>query len=831
MGCCDCQDCPCPNPVQFQTGTSWKKDCDKPTVEECCYCASCPSEKPHYDWNPYNLEFQAFEDRCECICDPEQAGKKGYWEYTEQKNNKGVLQKTGRTWIDEGCPANIPDMDGTRCQCVCKIKINPSLCPPESKPTEDPNKCECVCSLTAEECIKRDPSKPFVSEECKCYCNKSAATCPKSNPKFNDSNCSCYCDLIDGQGNHMCSGETPLFDAGNCKCYCDKLPIDCKEGEVLKDCECVPCDNKCPGCQKLDKDCNCVGCEDCNKTEYTLADGVTKICCKNADPKNIFNPGETPCGDKCYNKDCPFGQYFEEQVCACLCKDKDAVLCNGKCLSCKSPKVPDLANCRCVDGCEDTECLGCKFPIKKADGTCECYGCADCSTKPLPDGQGGVICCERGRVFCGGNCLLPCPAGRVMDQNCNCSCPEGTELCGGKCVPRCTGGKIRMPEPNCDCRCDPSIRPRLELCKGQCRRPCLPGQIRDDECNCRCPEGERLCEDEQGKRCIPICPSINHRLKGCECVCQEGLEACGDKCYQRCAFDSPRDQQTCKCLCPEGFSACDDDLNGRCIKCKEDEVFNPVYCDCGCAPGEARCEATGKCIPECPFGKVFDNECKCVCAPRTYLCDNGFCHSAVCPEGEKFNSKECRCTCIVGEPGCCQSNSGLPVVLCNGECYNPTCPDDGMVFDYAICKCTCGRGQERCNGLCVDGKCKEQGKIRNPKTCQCCTPGEEGCCEEGQIECRGYCAGPCGELEVLHEYDCECVCDNTKADIIDGECIRRCAEGMVRCQKECYAPCPEGLARRESDCQCIEVGTTPTPTPTETEYIQALSDLNIELLP
>ena len=322
MSCC-CPDCPCPK--ANQTGSGWRKGNCSTGVggqsEPCCMCdPDIKPTTPHLDtFSPWDESLQTNLIPCGAVCDPEQAGQEGEWEYTygttDGVEDKGKI--TGRSWTGS-CPPGKPD--SPECDCQCNIKVN-NTCEGDEIPDPDPEVCGCICGLTEDDC---PPNLPSVDDEnCECVCD--VADCA-AGEVFNSDICECECPYDTGEAE--CTSPTPHRDPDACGCIC-LPPIDCGpacNGLTFDSsiCSCAPCASvrpPCPEGEQMDDCCNCVkGCKK-GQTEFETAEGDL-ICC---------DPGFSECGGACVDTNCKRSQDFDWSACSCVCREPYTATCDGMC--------------------------------------------------------------------------------------------------------------------------------------------------------------------------------------------------------------------------------------------------------------------------------------------------------------------------------------------------------------------------------------------------------------------------------------------------------------------------------------------------------------------
>jgi hypothetical protein len=199
---------------------------------------------------------------------------------------------------------------------------------------------------------------------------------------------------------------------------------------------------------------------------YMCGFGATLACygvcdhvvCKDLDPD--CPSGQEKCGTRCY-RDCPSPKKRDPFHCpSCICPP----------ISCSSPFVPDLENCRCK--CRDTFCAAPKTFLDPADCQCKCPP-------------------------------KSCPSPKVLDPNdCQCKCPPGMSCnppkvlnpntCQCEC-PSCNPPKVLNPD-TCECKCPPGISctpPKVlnpNTCRCECQVDCdSPKVLNPSTCTCQCP--------------------------------------------------------------------------------------------------------------------------------------------------------------------------------------------------------------------------------------------------------------------------------------------------------------------------------------------------------
>lgn len=634
--------------------------------------------------------------------------------------------------------------------------------------------------------------------------------------------------------------------------YNEKCIQDCPEGTIVKDNECVSCeDSKCTKCET----------------------GDLSYCVSCLPP--FVNDGNGSCVLVC-----PNGQFVNDLDQCEKCKDKHCNSCSGSnnCVLCE-PEY-NLIGDICVKYCPDG--------YTALNG--ECKACEDSKCKSCnPYDTDVCYYCEEGILF-DDKCVEFCPKGYKVIQNkcvkCDITCSEcnstgcidcksGFNLENGKCVNDCEQGYSLV-----DGECVKCTDDNCSICDGKikCLQCVYPYVLYNNKCVEIefCPDGtfpvNGSCETcvPDCKKCLAnneceVCESPKVLIDGfCVNICPNGTNSVDGKCVEckdkYCAKCHGNNNEVCdECLsgfnhngecvevCPYGNFPCSD--TAKCIPCNE---------NCGLCYDDKKCEYcvkgilyNGQCIEMCPSGYIVENN-KCVkctadcdeCLPsdlsKCTKCKEGellvgtVCVN-YCPPGTfvKIENgrqicKECsvKCKTCYDEDNCieCKGNQYL---MENGTCQD-LCPNGYTMVDNKCVRCTdvncvncdnlnvstcfeCEEGFTLIGDICVkecgDGYYKDEklGKCLpcnfNCNTCfstlDCvsCAPGT-------YVNDKGFCDiclppkqiidGKCTECKAK---DCQ-TCLPGKSQ----EC-KVCETGFVLVDDKCVKFCPDGYTKIGNKCE------------------------------
>lgn len=597
-------------------------------------------------------------------------------------------------------------------QCVSRTCSNPDTM------VFDESSCKCVCKS-----VTLSTGKPrYVQCAGEDSCRDVASCNGNSNQNFNTVSCSCNCGNAAkpqqcGQGNTRCMApcrDGATTDLPNCACNCPTPKVYnyssgscvCPSGNGWKTCT--------PGGLGADDgvtdggtsgglgfnwgtDDAMAAWSDALAANSELGAGPStgvggspggpQVCVQcdggslNQACGCVCPQGKTLCGGACIQ--C-VGGTVNPSTCQCTCSG-GSLLCDNRttCLSCSSPKTPDILGCSCIcpectiqGAVQDPNTCACSCPTgeyqcgskcvpnsrptncnanfgtwDETNCTCQCGA----NSTPVP---GGGCACNSGYVRCGNNCV-PAPTGSTDAGNCNYTCPAGTQACLGACVSttcqipnqafvcsatgpacvcdlQCGAGKGNYFNPatqQCECICSNSNQ---ELLNGICVDKCTGGKIRDVAGSCVCPSGDGKGTCTNGN-CLDCSagPKTVLNLSACSCECSQvncgagktqNLNSCGCECTSGCPTPlstgtaMSQNATTCQCSCLSGKEQCQ---NGCYDPCPQGKSRNSTTCECLC--------------PQCPPAQFPNNDgtCGCHCPVGLYPYNGGCvppnCASGYCP--------------------------------------------------------------------------------------------------------------------------------------------------------------------------------------------------------
>jgi hypothetical protein len=386
-----------------------------------------------------------------------------------------------------------------------------------------------------------------------------------------------------------------------------------------------------------------------------------------------------------------------------------------------------------------------------------CDAAADCQVDRVSGFE--ARCCP-GQQACGGRCVPPCPARKVIPLNdaaCQCVCDPLLAACEPV-----YGGPQRVRDPEtCLCRC-------LTDAEAPCE---VIGAVRDPAtCLCQCLYPFSPCNG----RCVNLQADIKN-CGSCGTECGPDQACCDGVCTtltsdQDCGRCGTNLQPPWKCCVPQGstrgFQAiigsedhcqdCFDECGPPSLGCcPPDQAHATNYCDpgpttqhCGwcdqarsCVGREVCCRTPGAAKPpqfHCADLVTSDKDCgtcgnACAAGRR---CDGGTC---VCLRSQT----PCGRTLPSGPEACC--SGGRASTCCSGRCVNI----DTDPRNCGACGTVCPSGK-----VCVGGACV---------------------CPSGSTTCGVGCCPPAGGPASNRDC-CAGACVDTRTDIAHcGACGQRCA--------------------------------------------------------
>jgi hypothetical protein len=280
-----------------------------------------------------------------------------------------------------------------------------------------------------------------------------------------------------------------------------------------------------------------------------------------------------------------------------------------------------------------------------------------------PDG----VCCEPGKIACGGRCveqcILPMVPDRVNCSGCHCGpnpgCPAGmkwnSETCKCECLPiPCVGGVITPP--SCQCKCPAGQIYCNGLCIDPLTDPTFCGGCPGDTCNPfnqKCCKGTctTLCTDANcrdfgdqmpvGFKCCPGQPPAVMNCTPTRLGTSANCKGCGDSCIggEQCINGA--------CACPPGRDPCPS-VFVRCCS------LGQTCCDGSCVNTNTNKKHCGGCNKPCDRNELCQNG-KCICPPGSIVC-----HGRCC--APPFLACPLQVTNPTAEWHCCRGTE--PVIEC-----------------------------------------------------------------------------------------------------------------------------------------------------------------------
>jgi len=460
-----------------------------------------------------------------------------------------------------------------------------------------------------------------------------------------------------------------------------------------------------------------------------------------------------------------------------------------------------------------------------------CGGCdAACGPNQVCDGAGQCEdACAGDRIVCGGRCVDPDIDGEFCGASGDCSGQLAGTLCAGDDV--CVGGVCQV-----DCAAG------YAKCGGECINPSInrnhcgaTGSCGDAEDGSRCADGDvcsggscmAQCQGEQvecGQGCVDPNNSVLHcgATKGCglaggsagtaceagevcnagscEAECSVGLVKCDGTCIdplterrfcgatascasagEMCTQDQLCEDGSCGALCDPGLIGC----GQRCIDPNTDDEFCGASDDCygdsdgtRCAQNE-RCNGAGVCQQVCAAGLLLcDGNC---IDPTT---DGDFCGASSDCMGQNVG-QQCAMDETCNGSGQCRAVCAPPSVACNRQCIDP---ETDRAFCGASAPCDGNTDGTACapGSACITGLCRIE-------------------CPGGEIDCDGQCIDPsvdpvhCGAQGACDGGDSGSPCGQGLLCDGSGRCQNSCVAGYQRCGDVCVptgqcAPCGNGDA-------------------------------------
>ena len=611
------------------------------------------------------------------------------------------------------------------------VRDVPSTCHPECQggcAGEGPQFCDtCRNYQLAEtfECVSRCPVGTYVDHHmcrpCPPFCRQcdkdQCLSCVEDAVVLTSGECSSSCEPsmylspggqcqpchhscleCNGSTNTSCTLCPPQFirrEDGYCA-----VPPSCQESEYFdsRSLECRPCHESCAECVgKGVKECTAcfVG--------FVLEDGVCTVA-----PSS--------------SKQCPSGQYFDEEGEGCEPCSTDCGKCTDEimCLSCDSGHYlwtervgeSQLEVTTCVDVCPkgfhgdvtSSSCQSCPSYCIECDShdfctsctldfaqpisgqcpqpchegeyfdfqTSHCLSCLpDCLT--CRDSETCLACQSSFYLIGGASCVEVCPEHLVEDEEegiCRSeTCHESCQTCFGEepdqCL-TCRGDGVLM-EHSCVEVCPghtyyDEASSSCRHCHESCRSCAGPSQ---DNC-LACPEGALLSHFS----CVSSCPEGSFVLNETECVsCPANCRECsGPGTCTLCLEGYLREGGECVESCSEGFAAEKDGL--LCKRCPPGckECSRPSTCE-ACQEGRFLYKPDHSCLTQCPSGYYPSEGSTCTECPAGCSECSGPSKSqcTVCGRDTAMVTKTHTCT------PCCDQDHPETVPCCDCDADHVTC--------------------------------------------------------------------------------------------------------------------------------------------------------------
>lgn len=493
--------------------------------------------------------------------------------------------------------------------------------------------------------------------------------------------------------------------------------------------------------------------------------------------------GDFPECGKCRGTECPRGFVLNEETCNCECTKTEA--------DCFNYQYLDTKECRCrcagVDGC------GCPEGLPIWTGK-DCLPCGGDGSDYVPNADSTACGCYDGVR------TTPYNAGGYKEK---CICPTGHMFIDGQCL-HCISdlgydsiGSFDASRSGWTCKCNAN-RPVYD----SNMRKCVP------EC------GGELVLAENGSGCVCMDPQLIP-YNNFNCVCPKGTiwVAAQSKCvpctelgYEGGAANTYLNDNKCWCGKDREYR------DGRCVlECPDGKVPNADGTACICDPNsEFNYEnSNGTCGCD-PTKQLVNGQCRCKGDKELVggecLCENGTVnygsYGCVCRADQAWDGTHCvPCSSLGYDEGYGGNNSGLTVIFCG-------CGPN-KIYDSELKRCVCRSGFiDNGSGACV---CPP-GKTQSGYSCYCSTGTiEQGgecitCQEAGYDQATGLGSCGCygGKRWDASGKDCVCT-DPNSSEGSDGSCD--CPSGMIKYGNTCV--CPAGETYRDGGCvSCLELGYT-----------------------
>jgi hypothetical protein len=536
-----------------------------------------------------------------------------------------------------GCPIELPYLDGTDCTSWCPVLINGYTCVnscPSNNPYKNGNVCVSVCppatpKLSGTTCVNYCPSStPYISN------GVCVDSCPSSTPYIVNGTTTCLrsCPLSNP---YILNGTTTCVSS--CPAYRDGYTcVDtCPDGRIA-DINAKTCRSTCLSDTPYLNGNRCVA----SCPVYADADICVASC-----------PIERPyiTDSKMCSSGCPV--VADGYTCVTTCPSARPVIIDGVCVQeCPTGQIaeelrtPGLYECRPGTSCSSLNPINNHGICMKACTNNEishnniCV--ASCPSQvPLNDNGICVSSCSAARPYTNnGTCVASCPA-YIKNNECVATCPVGYS--GNSTTRICSVCQNGYSSPGGTAGCSICYSPKTSISGGPCtfcpvgKYPFQP-LLGITQC-LDCPAGYFL--DEQGLTSCKKCPTGQGSTPGSNActACQSGqtCTSCPDK---KC-FDS--DSQTCieppqgygeqltRCTpCPANTSSI---YGGQCTNCPAGQFSLPSQ-KCTPCPGGTSSVSGGACT-NCPAGQFSTTGGACINCPANYTSQPGSAKCSPCPGG------------------------------------------------------------------------------------------------------------------------------------------------------------------------------------------------------
>ncbi|KAG7490700.1 proprotein convertase subtilisin/kexin type 5 isoform X1 [Solea senegalensis] len=610
--------------------------------------------------------------------------------------------------------------------------------------------CE-SCHHSCHECVDEGPNNCTSCDRDKFgvaryfFQGQCRDVCPEGFFHSTRSRCEpCPAECIICTAENQCVHCSPGHKPRNGQC----VPLECSEGEVAEDEDCLHCDEGCKQCERKDSG----------------EQGQETVCLKCEDGYYLL-------GTDCHQT-CPDRTYSLNSAMVCApCEDRKCVVCEqSQCYWCEDEFY--TFGGECVDHCKEG------FFVDEESRECEsCHrSCRTCGGPQYDDCDS----CEKGFTLDNGECVegktLPCSEGHFRNIKDECeqchstcrscsaaekddcrSCHSGTFLTAQQtCVPHCPLGTFANKVSN---QCQDCSKGCVTCQDAQQCLRCRSGlYLQNGLCVTQCQRG--FHQDGNCQPCAPECASCQQSAAHC-LSCEEHYFLLDHSCKSRCPDGYFTTDRECR-SCPAHCSECNED--GLCKKCAEYYFLQEGKCVDDCPQGYFASEKQQECVhchSECATcdGPGID-DCL-VCSNVKAVRYNGEC-LAKCLDHTYYDGRtnECRdcdrscLTCSGPDPSSCLSCDTNRRKDASGHCMRVTqCPPQSYTDQsgncqqcHKLCNLCSGPGKNNCLNcnkphFLLNGTCVEQCPVgyyaedEGERVCERCHFSCKSCAGHHSLQC------------------------------------------------------------------------------------------------